>query len=189
MPDPRPPEPPMRERIVEAAARLFSERGYAGTSVREIAAALGVSNPSLYHHFNSKADLLAAVLAEPLARVEAAVAEAEGLSGEARTRRLVGGLLDALAVGGGVAGAALRGAGGLPEGHREVAEAARPHVAALLAEGLTGPDPDLRVAMAMGAVEAAVHTFAAGSPSGPAFADALGARRAAVTDLALRLLR
>lgn len=80
-----------RERILEVAARLFVERGYAGTSVRDIAKELGIANPSLYYHFKSKEEMLAELLAEPLGRVERAVEEAEGLSGDARTRRIIGG--------------------------------------------------------------------------------------------------
>jgi AcrR family transcriptional regulator len=47
-----------RDRIVEAALRLFSERGTAAVSVRELADAAGVTVPGLYYHFASKADLI-----------------------------------------------------------------------------------------------------------------------------------
>lgn len=53
-----------RSRIVETATRLFSTRGFAGTSVREITQAAGVTNPTLYYHFGSKAGLFEAILAE-----------------------------------------------------------------------------------------------------------------------------
>jgi AcrR family transcriptional regulator len=43
--------------IEEAAARLFAERGFAGTTMDEIAAAAGVSKPMLYRHFESKREL------------------------------------------------------------------------------------------------------------------------------------
>ncbi len=52
-----------RERIVEAALRLFSERGTTGVSVREVADAAGVTVPGLYYHFASKADLIREVYA------------------------------------------------------------------------------------------------------------------------------
>ncbi len=51
-------ETPTRERIVEAALRLFSERGTAAVSVRTVADAAGVTVPGLYYHFASKADLI-----------------------------------------------------------------------------------------------------------------------------------
>jgi len=40
-----------------AAARLFANRGYAGTSVREIVAMAGVTKPTLYYYFKNKDDL------------------------------------------------------------------------------------------------------------------------------------
>jgi AcrR family transcriptional regulator len=43
---------------VETALRLFSERGTAAVSVRELADAAGVTVPGLYYHFASKADLI-----------------------------------------------------------------------------------------------------------------------------------
>jgi AcrR family transcriptional regulator len=50
-----------RDRIVEAAQRLFSERGTAAVSVRDLAEAAGVTVPGLYYHFGSKAELIQAV--------------------------------------------------------------------------------------------------------------------------------
>ncbi|MEV0593512.1 TetR family transcriptional regulator [Nonomuraea cavernae] len=51
-----------RERLLQAAADGFAERGYDGTRVADIAAAAGVSNGALYAHFGSKAELLVAAL-------------------------------------------------------------------------------------------------------------------------------
>lgn len=51
-----------RERILDAALNLFSERGYAATGVHEIARSAGIEKAALYWHFGSKAGLLAAVL-------------------------------------------------------------------------------------------------------------------------------
>ncbi len=48
--------------IVEAAVRLFSERGFRGTTTRELAAAVGVSEPVLYQHFATKGDLYSAII-------------------------------------------------------------------------------------------------------------------------------
>jgi AcrR family transcriptional regulator len=50
-----------RDRIVETALRLFSERGTASVSVRDLADAAGVTVPGLYYHFASKAELIQAV--------------------------------------------------------------------------------------------------------------------------------
>lgn len=52
-----------RDRIVATALRLFSERGTAAVSVRELAEAAGVTVPGLYYHFDSKADVIRAVYA------------------------------------------------------------------------------------------------------------------------------
>ena len=49
---------PTRDRIVEAALRLFSERGTTAVSMRELADAAGVTVPGLYYHFASKAELI-----------------------------------------------------------------------------------------------------------------------------------
>lgn len=53
-------EPPSARHIevLYAALQLISERGYAGASLRELARRLGVSQPSLYHYFTSKEDLV-----------------------------------------------------------------------------------------------------------------------------------
>lgn len=50
-----------RDRIVGTALRLFSERGPASVSVRDLAEAAGVTVPGLYYHFASKAELIQAV--------------------------------------------------------------------------------------------------------------------------------
>lgn len=42
------------ERILQEAARLFAEAGYAGTRMTDIAAAIGVTKPIIYRHFESK---------------------------------------------------------------------------------------------------------------------------------------
>jgi AcrR family transcriptional regulator len=47
-----------REELTRQAARLFAEKGYHGTSIGEIAEALGVQKGSLYAHIESKQDLL-----------------------------------------------------------------------------------------------------------------------------------
>ena len=48
--------------IVQAAIRLFAEKGFRGTTTRELAALVGVSEPILYEHFKTKRDLYAAII-------------------------------------------------------------------------------------------------------------------------------
>ena len=50
--------PNTRERIEKAAIRLFVEQGVAGTSVRDIARAVDISEGALYRHFVSKDELV-----------------------------------------------------------------------------------------------------------------------------------
>jgi len=47
-----------RERILDVALELFNEKGYDGTSLREIAERLGVTKAALYYHFERKEDIL-----------------------------------------------------------------------------------------------------------------------------------
>jgi AcrR family transcriptional regulator len=51
-----------RERLLETAIGMFAQKGYAGTSVREIAEQAGVSKPVLYYYFKSKEGLFLAIL-------------------------------------------------------------------------------------------------------------------------------
>ena len=47
-----------RTELTRVAARLFAEKGYHGTSIGDLAEAIGVQKGSLYHHIESKSDLL-----------------------------------------------------------------------------------------------------------------------------------
>jgi AcrR family transcriptional regulator len=72
-----PPDQPTRRREIEdAASVLFRERGYAATSVRDIASAVSIRGPSLYAHVASKEDVLAAIVERMASRFEAAAAAA-----------------------------------------------------------------------------------------------------------------
>ena len=51
-----------RERLLVLGASLFATQGYAQVSVRDLAARLGVTTGAIYSNFNSKGELLAAVL-------------------------------------------------------------------------------------------------------------------------------
>ncbi len=53
-----------RERIVAAARRLFSERGYADVSTQDVLERAGVSRGAVYHHFAGKRELMQAVMEE-----------------------------------------------------------------------------------------------------------------------------
>lgn len=60
-----------KERIIETALRLFSERGYGAVSVRDIAAAVGIRESSLYYHFKNKQDIFETIVSCCFGKAEA----------------------------------------------------------------------------------------------------------------------
>ena len=87
------PEPTnRRDDLVRVAARLFREKGFDGTTTRDIADAVGMRSGSSYYHFANKHELLMAVMEEGLrqglARTHAALAD-ETLTALERFTRLV----------------------------------------------------------------------------------------------------
>ena len=55
-----------RGRLLKEAARLFREKGYERTTVRDLAAAVGIQSGSLFHHFRTKEEILKAVMVETI---------------------------------------------------------------------------------------------------------------------------
>ena len=68
------------QRILEAAGRLFAERGFESVSLRDIALQAGVSHPLVYHYWRSKRELLAAVIADNQTRMRAIARQDLGTS-------------------------------------------------------------------------------------------------------------
>jgi AcrR family transcriptional regulator len=62
--------------ILTAGAKLFFERGFASTGIDEIGAAVGVTGPAFYRHFESKHDLLVALVERAVSRLHDAVKRA-----------------------------------------------------------------------------------------------------------------
>jgi AcrR family transcriptional regulator len=86
-----------RDRIRQEAVALFTERGYATTSLREIADRVGITKASLYYHYPSKQDLLAAVVEPLLADWKRTVGEAERLPRtDGNVRTVLGSCLDTM---------------------------------------------------------------------------------------------
>lgn len=95
---PRRPGATGREQILDAAAELFTTKGYATTSTRAIAEAVGIRQASLYHHFHTKDDVLEALLASTvtpsLPVADAVVARPARDTTEAATRMYALALFD-----------------------------------------------------------------------------------------------
>jgi AcrR family transcriptional regulator len=82
-----------RRRVLETALALFTERGYGGTSLRDIAAQLDITKAALYYHFPAKDNLLRA-LTEPLVSKLAACARDAGRIGPRDLLRRIVDVLD-----------------------------------------------------------------------------------------------
>lgn len=67
--------PSSREKILEAAEPAFAISGFAGTGMRQIAATVGLSKSSLFHHFPTKLELYAEVLDRVIERLESRLFE------------------------------------------------------------------------------------------------------------------
>jgi AcrR family transcriptional regulator len=85
-----------RERILDTAAELFSERGYAGTSIRDIAERLDVTKAALYYHFASKAEILHALVDKPLESMRAVISQEFDVSTPEARRLYIMAVLEAL---------------------------------------------------------------------------------------------
>lgn len=68
---PREADPGARERLLDAAAQLFSEQGFAETSTREICTAAGLNPGAIHYHFGDKDALYRAVLSRPIDEMHA----------------------------------------------------------------------------------------------------------------------
>ena len=134
-----------RDEILRAARGLFAERGYSRTSVRDIAAAAGVSTQTVYDSIGTKQALVARL--NDLIRVEASVPEIVRASTESSDPRVVAGTSSAVTRSilehcGDIIHALVTGAAAEPdlaavmtEGHRRHVEGARLIVGKLQALG------------------------------------------------------
>jgi AcrR family transcriptional regulator len=181
-------EPATRQRILDVAAKLFAEHGFEGTSVRDIATELGIANPSIYYHFKSKADLLTELLAEPLQYVQKAILEAEQLTGKARTRKIIEGLLGALEVNRGIVLTTMSDQKKQVEAQHAIALEVGPDIPTLLAKSAATDNHEIRVMMAIGAVEGTVTRLMATAKSDEDFIERLREHREIIIELTLKIL-
>lgn len=77
--------------IIQAAARVFKARGYHAATVQDIADEVGILKGSLYHHFQSKEELLYLVVKEPITRLYRTVEQVAARAAPAgeKVRRIV----------------------------------------------------------------------------------------------------
>ncbi len=83
--------PDTSERIRRAAASLFRTRGFNGTSMHDLAAAVGITKSSVYHHFPRKQALLAVILELTIGRFLPTVPEERREESRRLMRRVAGG--------------------------------------------------------------------------------------------------
>jgi AcrR family transcriptional regulator len=69
-----------RNSIVSSAIHVFAEKGFRGTTTRELAAAAGVTEPVLYQHFRAKSDLYSAIIEAKAAEVSGSTATLAALA-------------------------------------------------------------------------------------------------------------
>ena len=81
-----PGEVSVRQRLVDSAILLFTTRGYAATSVREIVEMAGVTKPALYYHFESKEGIYLAILDDLVKFADQGIADSRVKSGTAQER-------------------------------------------------------------------------------------------------------
>lgn len=87
------PEPKSkRDEIREAAARLFRDKGYAATSMRDLAGAVDIKASSIYNHFDSKEEILRQICFDNAQRFLAGLQEVENsaVSATEKLRALIG---------------------------------------------------------------------------------------------------
>jgi TetR/AcrR family transcriptional regulator, cholesterol catabolism regulator len=68
-----------RQEVIEAAVRVFHQKGYASASIQDVAAEVGVLKGSLYHYIDSKEDLLARIFEDSAGHFTAMLDEVSGL--------------------------------------------------------------------------------------------------------------
>ncbi len=73
-----------RDAILDTSAKLFSQQGYTGVSIRDIAQACGMTNAALYYHFKNKEDLFLAMLQRDHDKAMAALHAAAHSPGDLR---------------------------------------------------------------------------------------------------------
>lgn len=176
-----------RTRILLAAVGLFAERGYAGTSVRDISERLGVTKAALYYHFPSKETILDALL-DPFISEFNLLVERARRSPALPPRELLERMVAVLAGSGGVLCVFANDPSVL---HRRIGKDDMIAQSNVLVRALAGPNPTptrlIRARCAVGCVQSGIFataferiSHAPGSDAAPA--DEAGCRFGAVRE-------
>jgi AcrR family transcriptional regulator len=156
---------PTRRRILDVARELFSSRGYERTPLRAISDSLGVTKAALYYHFRAKDDLLVAIVAPVLDRIDHMLDAADPtLSEQARQQAFLVAYVDELVTHADVIALLVRdhGVGEHALGRRFATQHAR--MRALLGASAE-PASVIRTTTALRALELAVIEFAGAHPA------------------------
>jgi len=94
---PRPSDPHAKSRLLEAAERVFSEKGLDRAKVEDITTQAGLSKGAFYLHFDSKGDAFKELLSEVMAHLQTRMAAAKSVSLPALGRDLAQSLEESLA--------------------------------------------------------------------------------------------
>jgi AcrR family transcriptional regulator len=167
-----------RQQIEDVASALFSDRGYAATSMRDIARALDLQGGSLYAHIPSKEAVLASIVQQATERFHAAgqpLAHGRGTAAE-RLRRMVHAHVNVVAAGRERATVFLFEWTFLGAERREAVARARDtyegYFTQVITEGvaageLTAGDPRLAAVFILSAMNGLAHWYRPDGPLGP----------------------
>lgn len=137
-----------REQILAAAAQLFATRGYTAATMKDVAAACGVSKATLYHYVSDKHGLLALITRSHVERLEALVAEvrAQGLAPQAHLQALIQRFMQAYASAEHEHRVLTEDVKFLGSAERQAVLAAQRRVVAAFAQGVAACRPELQAA-------------------------------------------
>ena len=165
--------------VIAAAGRLFAERGYHGTSMRDLGRELGLLGSSLYAHVESKQDLLVEVVEEGarLFQASAEMAMAGGGSPSDQMARLIAGHVEVVLENRDVARTFLNEARMLDQAHRSRVIAARDGYEAVFREVIASgtsdgsfradADPKLSAIFVLSVLNALERWYRTDGPAGP----------------------
>ncbi|TCP45820.1 TetR family transcriptional regulator [Tamaricihabitans halophyticus] len=152
--------------ILATAREMFSTQTYRAASVRAIAEQVGITKPSLYHHFRNKAEILECLISDPLNELEKVVEDAAAASSPSEIRRtLLQGCIAVLTEHRDVMGLLFRDASVYTNETTDLVSRTL-GITERATELLTGPDPDWRMRLR------AYQAFAAATDPIAHFADA-----------------